>query len=262
MTRALFALLVAIALVGVAGASAKEGARATLTSALPLHAESGSVRVEWRIHVPDGRGGRRPFGASNMFVRLLGREGGATIAFDNSGPDGRLSAEVPIPKGGIGGIRTGLRGTTDILFPLENDPFTTRRGIRCDVAALRAAFLAFVRAYNRGDLRRLDALISRERFEWYSSVQPGTRVRGAAKERDTLRAYFRARYRRGDRLAVEKFRLSAYERARELGHFVFAARRRADDFRDGKWFKLIGKGSADCARRPITLAVVSFGDPE
>jgi hypothetical protein len=261
MKRAVAAVLVVFAL-AVSGASAKDGARATLTSALPLDVAGGSVRIEWRVHVPDGHGGRQPFGASRMFVRLLGRAGGRTTAFDDSGPDGRLSAEARVPNGGIGGIRVGLRGTTDILFPLENDPFTTRRGIRCDVAAVRATFLSFVRAYNRGDLRRLDTLFSRARFEWYSSVQPGPRVRAAATHRDTLRTYFRARYRRGDRLAVEKFRLSAYEPMRELGHFVFEVRRRADDFRDGKWFNLIGKGSADCARRPITLAVVSFGDPE
>jgi hypothetical protein len=37
---------------------------------------------------------------------------------------------VAVPKGRIGGVQIGLRGTSDgsaseVLFPLENDPFAT-----------------------------------------------------------------------------------------------------------------------------------------
>ena len=40
---------------------------------------------------------------------------------------------------------------------------------RCDVPTLRNKVSAFVRAYNRGDLRQLDRLFSRDRFKWDSS---------------------------------------------------------------------------------------------
>jgi hypothetical protein len=43
-------------------------------------------------------------------------------------PQGRYDAHVVVPEGGIGAVQIGLRGTSDgassdVLFPLENDPF-------------------------------------------------------------------------------------------------------------------------------------------
>jgi len=82
--------------------------------------------VSWTVYVPEGNG-HRPFNAIGMFVRLLSRTGApATIGFASATahPDGRYAGDVSVPEGGIGGIRMGLRGTTDISFPLENDSFT------------------------------------------------------------------------------------------------------------------------------------------
>jgi hypothetical protein len=35
--------------------------------------------------------------------------------------------------------------------------------------------------------------------------------------------------------------------------------RRAGDFRGGAWFRIEGKGAADCSRRPLRVIVLSFG---
>jgi hypothetical protein len=260
--RPLTAVLAVSALALAPGAATKEGARARLTTTLPLSAAPGTpVQVGWTVSVPDGKGGRQPFGASRMFVRLLSRTGApATTGFAPRSANPYM-AEMRAPAGGIGGVRSGLRGTTDIFFPLENDPFRSRGGVRCDVVTLRATLVAFVGAYNRGDLRRLDRLFSRTRFIWYSANPPGARVRDAAKSRATLSSYFRRRHARGDRLVLVGYRFNGLARGSELGHFDFRARRRADDFRDGVWFSLTGKGALDCSQPPATFAVLSLGGP-
>jgi hypothetical protein len=253
-------LLAVSALASAPGAATKEGARARLTTTLPLAAAPGTLmRVGWTVSVPDGQGGREPFGASRMFVRLLSRTGASTTTGFAPQSAGRYTAEVRAPEGRIGGVRAGLRGTTDIVFPLENDPFRSPGGVHCDVATLRATLVAFVGAYNRGDLRRLDRLFSRTAFVWYSSGSPGERLRAEAGRRGTLISYFRRRHRLGDRLALTSYRFNGYDRGRDLGHFELGARRRADDFDGGRWFDIVGKGALDCAKPPATIAVLSLG---
>ena len=50
-------------------------------------------------------------------------------------PENSRDAQVAVPEGGIGGIQVGLRGASDgsasdVLFPLENDPFAApARGV-------------------------------------------------------------------------------------------------------------------------------------
>jgi len=171
-------LVVGAGLTAAAPARAKEGARAQLTAPSRLAAKPGTmIRVQWSVDTQDDQGGRHPSGASGMFVRLLSRtDGPATVGFARGSfhADGRYEASVRVPETRIGGIRFGLRGWNDrgpgdLIFPLANDPFTSPGGVRCDVAVARTALAAFVRAYNRGDLHRLDRLFSREpRFLWYS----------------------------------------------------------------------------------------------
>jgi len=256
-------VVVAAAALAVASLTpAKEGARARLTAKLPLSAAPGTtVRVAWAVDVADGQGVRRPFNAIGMFVQLLSRTGApATLASASptARADGRYLARIKVPLGGIGGIRTGLRGTTDIFFPLANDPFSSPGGIRCDVAAVNATLAAFVSAYNGGDLGRLDALFAWQRFAWYSSGEPGRRLQGEAANRKTLIAYFEGRHDRGDRLRALTVRFNRYEGKRRLGHFEFRGERRADDFRGGVWFPVRGKGAVDCSRPPAELVTLSI----
>ena len=249
-----------VVLAAAASAWTKEGARSDLTTSVPLRAPPGTtVRVGWIVSAPDGRGNMRPFGATGMFVRLLSRTGAPPTTGFAPQSAGRYSAEVNVPAGGIGGVRTGLRGTTDIYFPVVNDPFRSRGGLRCDVATVRAMLRAFVDAYNRGDLRRLDRLFSRTGFRWYSAGAPGARFGAAAFDRRGLIPYFLARHRRGDRLALRSLRFNGYERDRDVGHFELTGRRRATGFRGGRWFEIVGKGAIACRRPPVGIAVLSIG---
>lgn len=260
------ALASVVAAVGALAAAsltpAKEGARARLSAKLPLSAAPGStVNVAWAVDVADGQGIRRPFNATGMFVQLLSRTSApATVAFASptAHADGRYVASAPVPIGGIGGIRTGLRGTTDVFFPLVNDPFTSPGGVRCDVAAVRMTLAAFVSAYNAGDLKQLDALFSRRRFAWYSSGEPGRRLGGDAAKRKTLMAYFRRRHAQGDSLGTLAHRFNGYDSKRKLGNFELSGERRAEGFRDGRWFRFRGKGALDCAKPSVSIVMISI----
>ena len=252
-----------VALMLAPGGSSKEGARARLLTPLLLAAKpSSTIQVRWAVDVPDRQGGRRPFGASGMFVRLLSRTGApSTIGFADGG--GRFETTVRVPSGGIGGLRVGLRGMrcdangcreSDAPFPLVNDPFRSPGGVRCDVAALRATFGAFVLAFNRGQLRTLDRLFAREpRFVWFSSGGP------ARSHRDALVEHLQRRHERRDRLRAVTFQFNGYERERDIGHFQFEAQRRADDLGGGAWLDVVGKGALDCAAPPVTLALLFIG---
>ena len=253
------------ALFAAASAPTKDKARAHLASAIPLRAAPGStIRIAWSVDVPDEKGGRRPFYAGGMFVRLLSRTGARStygFAREGSHPVSPYTTDVKVPAGGIGGIRVGLRGTTDIYFPLENNPFASRAGVPCDAGAVNATLRAFVRAYNRGLVARLDQLVSRRNFYWYSSGGPGVRNLPEAKNRATLVAYFRRRHVRHDRLGLISFRFNGHESQRELGHFELGGRRRADDFRGGRWFRLSAKGALACSSAPVRIAALSLGGP-
>jgi hypothetical protein len=265
MTRrhVVVAAVVLGALAAAAGAAGKGRAEVRLTKPLPLAAAPGTtIRVHWSVQTIDERGRAGPFDAIGMFVRLLSRTGAATsegVASAREHPDGRYSASVVVPEGGIGGVRLGLHASPSGLFPLANDPFRSPGGARCDVAAAQSTLTAFVRAYNRGDLRRLNRLFSRDAFRWYSALGPDRRLRGAKQNRDTLIPYFRRRHLQGDRLEVTSFRFNGYERERDVGHFEWEALRRANDIRDGSSVNVDAKGALDCTKPPVTIALLFVG---
>ncbi|MDA0184478.1 hypothetical protein OJ997_29510 [Solirubrobacter phytolaccae] len=128
--RIVLVILVAL-LVAAPVASAKEDVRAHLESTLPKAAKAGTtITVKWRLYTADGK----PFGAGELFVRLRGQ--GAVTRADGTGRDGRYSARVKVPRGGIRGIRFGLMGyrtypdgrseVAPVYFPLDNDPYESR----------------------------------------------------------------------------------------------------------------------------------------
>src|SRR5439155_1887854 len=135
--RAVLLALLASGLVLVSGAAAKEGVVAELTSTLQLDAPAGStIDVSWTLSSPNG-----PFNAMNVYVHLLGTGSAQTEApaFGSAHPDGRYSATVRVPAGGIHGIRVGLKGTTEIFFPVINDPTTLRRPLHLPALAYGAS---------------------------------------------------------------------------------------------------------------------------
>jgi hypothetical protein len=129
-------LAVACSLLLAAGpvALGKENVKARLLTPLRLDAAPGEkLTVVWALAGADEHGRRQPFNAIGVFVRLLSASGGRpTIGFatPDAHPQGRYDAQVAVPKGGIGGVQIGLRGSSDVLFPLENDPFAApARGV-------------------------------------------------------------------------------------------------------------------------------------
>src|SRR4051812_49142280 len=105
MRRALFAAVVALSV--AAPAQAKENVKAHLESRLPAGAKAGTtIRVTWTLYYLEN-GQRRPFGASELFVRLRGKASGRFVKAYGEGRNGRYTARVKVPKGGIAGIRFG-----------------------------------------------------------------------------------------------------------------------------------------------------------
>lgn len=256
MKLALIAFALATLVAGTAATVglAKEGATARLIGDPALRAKPGkTIRIAWAVETEDAAGERGQFDAIGMFVRLLSRTGAApTMAFatEYEHINGRYTADVQVPEGGVGGIRFGLRAAPSGLFPLANDPFTSPGGVRCDVAAFRRVLGQFVAGYNAGDFARLDALFSRDRFVWYSWGG------NARHDRDALIPNLRKRHERGDRLRAVGFRFNGYDRERDYGHFELHAERRADDLQAGSWFAMTGKGVLDCSRPPVTIALL------
>lgn len=128
----------------------------------------------------------------------------------------------------------------------------------CARAQTRAAFDSFLAAFDRGDQAKLDSLFAAEPdFQWFSSSAPGPRVRQDAFDRQTLLAYFRARYRHGDRLRLVDFHFTG--RSPHWSGFSFDLRRRSRDFRGGRWFRTTGKGAAVCDGGRARFIVLSIG---
>jgi len=110
----------------------------------------------------------------------------------------------------------------------------------------------FVRAFNRGELAKLDRVFAREpRLKWYSTPPPGARLRAAAYRRGTLIRYFDRRHARGERLRLLRLRVNS-----RIGDFEYRLVRRADDL-DPTVYD--GKGAVDCFARPRAIAVWSMG---
>jgi hypothetical protein len=118
----------------------------------------------------------------------------------------------------------------------------------------RSLVTRWVDAYNKGDARRLDRIFAPAgAFVWYSSSPPGVRAKAEAMDRSTLVAYFAARHAAGDRIRLRRFHYNSTDRRRGLGHFEMTLRRRARDFRGGRWFTIDAKGAVSCARRQIVV---------
>jgi hypothetical protein len=131
----------------------------------------------------------------------------------------------------------------------------------CEAQPTRAALGDFVRAFNAGDYRRLNALFAGPSwFRWYSSNAPGQRLRADAQNRATLIRYFRSRHRKADRLRLVSFRFNGNSNG--YGNFIWKMRRSAADFRSGAWFKIESKGTALCRDENVSFIVMSLGAPE
>jgi len=113
-------------------AAGKEGARARLLTALPLHAKAGTlITVKWTVK-ERVNGKLTPLRANPMFVRLIGKGAAKTAFAQQFGPP--YHARIRVPRGGIRDLKLGLMGysTTGTttraapeFFPIVNSPFST-----------------------------------------------------------------------------------------------------------------------------------------
>lgn len=127
---------------------------------------------------------------------------------------------------------------------------------RCAASSTRNLTARFVTAFNEGDLKTLDRLVSpAPAFLWYSvSSSPGRRVGGEASDRGSLRDYLTSRHRAGERLRLTRFRFNGNSQG--YAHFEFSVTRSANDL---KPLLVEGKGASDCSLDPPSIAVWSIG---
>lgn len=133
----------------------------------------------------------------------------------------------------------------------------------CRPGEVEHGVVAFTRAFNGGDLRRLDGLFARKGingragFQWYSTGPPGSRFGSAATNRSTLMSYFAARHRAGERLKL--LQLSG-GRADDNAYadFAFQILRQARGLRATAFE---GKGASICSRYSARIAVWAVGPP-
>lgn len=128
----------------------------------------------------------------------------------------------------------------------------------CGKPKARRAFTSFLRAFNRGDYAALDSLFAMQpAFAWFSSSEPGARLRKEAERRDTLVPYFRWRHSEHDRLRAAH--LTVNTGAPHSTGLSLELRRSAADFRDGRWLAVSGKASLTCHGRGPKFLAVSLG---
>jgi hypothetical protein len=105
------------ALVLVPAAAAKDGVHATLTSKLPAFALRGTkLTVTFTLRTASGR----PFDAEKVFVKIIcPTKDASSFVFAANVHSGSYRAVATVPPGGIGTVRIGLRGSTDVYFPVS-----------------------------------------------------------------------------------------------------------------------------------------------
>jgi hypothetical protein len=105
------------ALLVVPAAAAKDGVHATLTSKLPAHASQGTkLTVTFTLRTAGGR----PFDAEKIFVKVIcPTKDASSFVFATQVTEGRYRAVAIVPPGGLGVVRIGLRGSTDVYFPIS-----------------------------------------------------------------------------------------------------------------------------------------------
>jgi hypothetical protein len=154
-----------------------------------------------------------------------------------------------------------LPASADALHRRSNGGVSGAARTPCDEPASRAAFGAFITAFNRGDAAALDELFApAPEFGWYASSPPSGRVQQASRNRPTLAAYFDSRHARGEKLGLVKFNYaSAQSRSgATVANFNGILTRRAVDV---PMRKRGFKAALRCSDTERLFVVVSIGTP-
>ena len=113
----------ALALGFAAPVGAKEGVRATLLAPVRVDAPGGTrITIRWKLGYRDAQGWHT-FGGMGIFARLIGRSGAPASSALARGVPGGYRATLRVPRGGMSRLQIGIHGSTDLLFPITNDPF-------------------------------------------------------------------------------------------------------------------------------------------
>jgi hypothetical protein len=94
---------------------------------------------------------------------------------------------------------------------------------------------------------------------WYSTMGPGERLKGAARDRDSLVGYFIQRHAHGERLQLTSFKVTTSRRRRQSAAWVGFQYRLIRSANDLPPTRYLGKGAAFCPFKPHTIAVWSMG---
>ena len=126
-------------------------------------------------------------------------------------------------------------------------------GESCDERGSRELVARFIRAFNAGNVKQLDAVFARGMsWRWYAvGSAPGRRVQVAAYNRTTLIKYFRARHKQRERLVLRSFQYSGWSNG--FSNFHYELTRIADDMRPRVARTYVGKGSVSCFAGKLAL---------
>jgi hypothetical protein len=133
----------------------------------------------------------------------------------------------------------------------------------CRPGEVKQGVVAFTRAFNVGDIRRLDSLFARKGthgrpgFQWYSTGPPGARFGSAATNRSTLMSYFVARHQARERLKLLQLS-GGNPDDNAYADFAFHILRQAPGLRPTAFE---GKGASICSRYGARIAVWAIGPP-
>ena len=137
------------------------------------------------------------------------------------------------------------------LFP---GPAAARPGASgCSEAGTTKLVRAFVRAYNRGNVARIDNLIAQEpEFKWYFVDDERE---NDSEDRSTLRLYFEERVLLNDHIRLKELSLRP-----DGKNFSFELTRTTDDERDDATGRFHGKGAAS-ESQPLPSLTDLFPEP-
>jgi hypothetical protein len=131
----------------------------------------------------------------------------------------------------------------------------------CRPGEVKHGVVAFTRAFNAGDIPKLDGLFApktthgRPGFQWYSTGPPGTRLGSAATNRSTLMSYFAARHRARERLRLLQL-TGGNADDNAYADFAFHILRQARGLHATAFE---GKGASICSRYGARIAVWAIG---
>jgi len=126
---------------------------------------------------------------------------------------------------------------------------------QCTPAVVHQVVDRFIEAFKRSDIAQLDRLVSQQQFVWYATDAPGQRLNAEAYDRENLMAYFAARHRQHEDLALKSLDVT-FANARTGGFWAYLTRTADDGLPPTRYST---KGEVQCSTVPSSLTVWAMG---